>query len=104
MAKTDLTPDEMMLELGEMLKSYRLFKDLDQETLAEMAGLSPKALHHLESGSGTRLKTFVCVLCALGLQEWLKSLAPVGSTDSRTPTGAAQPRRRASRSRLRRST
>jgi len=104
MAKTDLTPDEMELELGEMLRNHRLSKNLEQETLAEMAGVSVRALRNLESGSGTRVKTFVRVLCALGLQDWLNSVAPVGTTDSQTPTGVAQPRQRASHSRLRRST
>ncbi|MCT7297596.1 helix-turn-helix domain-containing protein [Ralstonia sp. CHL-2022] len=104
MTRTDLTPDEMLLELGEMLRSYRLFKNLEQEMLAEMAGISPKALQHLESGSGTRLKTFLCVLCAFGLQDRIKSVVPVGATGSQTPAGAVQARQRASRSRLRRST
>lgn len=53
MAEINLTPDEMVLELGEMLKSYRLFKNLEQETLAEMAGISVKALRNLETGSGS---------------------------------------------------
>lgn len=75
--RTDLTPDEMEAELGERLRTLRFFRNLEQKTLAELAGVSVRALRDLESGRGSRVKTLVCVLCALGLQDWLNTIAPL---------------------------
>lgn len=59
MVRTDLTPDEMEAELGERLRTLRLFRNLEQKTLAELAGVSVRALRDLESGRGSRVKTLV---------------------------------------------
>lgn len=104
MAKTNLTPDEMELELGQQVKRLRLFRDIKQTKLAEMTGVSVKTLRNLESGSGSSIKTLVCVARALGREDWLQGLAAVGTTGSLTPTGAAQRRQGASHSRQGRST
>ena len=103
MVGANLSPDEMEAELGERLRRLRLLKNLEQKTLAELAGVSVRALRNLESGRGSTVKTLVCVLHALGRQDWLNTLAPVVTVNSPTPTRSTQPRQRASQSRLRRS-
>jgi len=99
MAAVNLTPAEMEAALGEKLKALRLSRNLDQQTLAERAGLSVRALRNLESGQGSTLKTLVSVLRALGRQEWLNTVAPLATINPLTLTREAQPRQRASGSR-----
>lgn len=99
MAKVNLTPEEMEFELGSQLKALRLSKNLDQKLLAERAGVSVRALRNLEAGQGSTIKTMVCVLRALGRQEWLNTVAPVATINPLTLTRDAQPRQRASRPR-----
>lgn len=99
MAMVNLTPHEMEAEIGEKLKNLRLSRNLDQKTLAERAGISARALRNLESGQGSTIKTLVCVLRALGRQEWLNTIAPVATINPLMLTSAAQPRQRASRAR-----
>jgi transcriptional regulator with XRE-family HTH domain len=47
MAAVNLTPAEMEAALGEKLKALRLSRNLVQQTLAERAGLSVRALRSL---------------------------------------------------------
>lgn len=104
MAKVNLTPDEMEAALGEKLKTLRLSRNLDQKTLAERSGISVRALRNLESGQGSTLRTLVCVLRALGRQEWLDTVAPVATIHPLALTREAQPRQRASGTRRLRGT
>lgn len=104
MPSVNLTPDEMEAGLGEKLKTLRLSRNLDQKTLAERAGISVRALRNLEGGQGSTIKTLVCVLRALGRQEWLNTIAPVATINPLALTREAQPRQRASRPRRIRST
>lgn len=104
MATINSTPSEMELGLGERLKALRLSRNLDQKTLAERAGISVRALRSLEAGQGSTIKTLVCVLRALGRQEWLNTIAPVATINPLALTREAQPRQRASRPRRKRST
>lgn len=99
MAQVDLTPHEMEVELGEKLKTLRLFRNLDQRTLAARAGVSVRALRSLEAGQGSTLKTLVSIVRALGRQEWLNAIAPVATINPLSLTREAQPRQRASRAR-----
>jgi transcriptional regulator with XRE-family HTH domain len=99
MAATNLTPKEMEASLGEKLKALRLTKNLDQNTLAERAGVSVRALRNLEAGQGSTLKILVSILRALGRQSWLDTIAPVATINPLTLTREAQPRQRASRPR-----
>lgn len=99
MTTVNLTPDEMEAGLGEKLKTLRLSRNLDQKTLAERAGISVRALRNLEGGQGSTIKTLVCVLRALGRQEWLNTIAPVATINPLALTREAQPRQRASRPR-----
>jgi transcriptional regulator with XRE-family HTH domain len=85
--------------LGDKLKTLRLSRNLDQNTLAERAGVSVRALRSLEAGKGSTLKTLVCVLRALGRQAWLDGIAPVATVNPLTLTRQAHSRQRASRPR-----
>ncbi|MDR2187118.1 MAG: helix-turn-helix domain-containing protein [Azonexus sp.] len=101
MAATHLTPDETEAALGEKLKALRLFRNIDQKTLAGRAGVSVRALRSLESGQGSTVRTLVCVLRALGRQDWLNTIAPVATINPLAITRQAEPRQRASRPRVR---
>jgi transcriptional regulator with XRE-family HTH domain len=99
MTTVNLTPAEMEASLGEKLRALRLSRNLDQKTLAERAGVSVRALRSLEAGQGSTIKTLVCVLRALGRQEWLNTVAPVATINPLALTREARPRQRASRPR-----
>jgi transcriptional regulator with XRE-family HTH domain len=69
--------EELELSLGEQLQKLRLSRNLDQQTVAERAGISVRALRNLEAGRGSTLATFVRVLKALDKTEFLASLNTV---------------------------
>lgn len=92
-----LTPQELEIQLGEHLKSLRLQKNIDRQTLCCQAGISVSALRHLESGSGSTLKTLVRVLKVLGRESWLGTIAPLVSINPLHMIREKQPRQRASR-------
>lgn len=99
MAATHLTIEEKESELGSQIKKLRLFKNLDQQTLADRAGISVRALRNLESGEGSTVRTMLSVLRSLDRQEWLNTMAPIATINPLMLTREAQPRQRASRSR-----
>ena len=99
MIQVQQTPDEMEAAIGAQLRALRVIRNLDQVTLAERAGVSPRALRNLESGAGTTLHTLVCVVRALGRQDWLKAVGPVASINPLMLGREAEPRKRASRRR-----
>ena len=65
--------------LGSLLRELRLLKNLDQNSLAERAGVSLNALKHLEAGKGARVSSLIKVLRGLERTEWLQTLAPTVS-------------------------
>ena len=70
------TVDEWEALIGAQVRAARIAADLDQATLADRANISLGAVKNLEGGKGSSLKTLVQVVRALGLTEWLESLAP----------------------------
>lgn len=100
MPKVNLTTEEMEAELGAKLQALRLNKNLDQQTLAERAGISVRALRNLENGQGSSVKTLVRVLRALGREGWLQTIAPVATINPLMLTRSAEPRQRASKPRI----
>lgn len=93
------TPAEMEATLGANLKAMRLDRNLTQETCAERAGISLRALKNLEGGTGTTLRTLMRVLKMLGRENWIEAVAPIPTINPLTMTQGAQPRRRASQRR-----
>lgn len=65
---------EILLVLGQRLRSHRLAQGLPQRELAQMAGLSLGALRKLESSGQSSLETFIHVVQALGLVDELEDL------------------------------
>ena len=74
-----LNLDQSLEMLGEQIRNLRLRQNIDQQTLAERAGVGISALRNLESGQGATLTTFVKALRALGRTDWLETLAPTVS-------------------------
>jgi transcriptional regulator with XRE-family HTH domain len=71
-----MTIEEMEQQLGASIRRLRLQKNLDRGTVCQMAGISLNALRHLETGSGTTVKTLLLVTRALNRLEWLDAIAP----------------------------
>ena len=63
-------------DLGYRLRQLRLSRNLDQRTVAEKAGISPRALSKLENGQGSTLETFLRTLRALDYVKGIEILAP----------------------------
>ncbi len=93
------TTEEWEAELGEQARSLRLRQNLDQKSLAELAGIGLSALKNLESGKGASLKTLIKTLRALGRAGWLETLSPAVSISPLQMLKARPQRQRASRSR-----
>ncbi len=73
------TVDELEVALGQHIRNLRLQKNLDQNGLAERAGISVSALRRLERGAGATTTTLLSVVRALERQDWLATLAPVAT-------------------------
>ncbi|WP_200899051.1 helix-turn-helix domain-containing protein [Cupriavidus pauculus] len=93
------TPPDMEAVIGDVLRTYRIHRNIDQVTLAEQAGISARALRNLESGNGSSLHTFCRVMKALGREAWLDVIAPVPNINPLMLTRQAKPRQRASKPR-----
>lgn len=91
--------EEWEAELGEQTRNLRLRQNLDQQTLAERAGVGLSALKNLESGKGATVKTLIKTLRALGRAQWLETLAPAVSISPLQMLKAKSQRQRASRPR-----
>ncbi len=70
------TDRAVLAALGERLARHRLNHNLSQAQLAREAGVSQRTLVRLEAGESTQMTSFIRVLRALGLLEFLDTLAP----------------------------
>jgi transcriptional regulator with XRE-family HTH domain len=68
------TTDEWQQALGGWLRDARLARELDQQSVAERADISIKALRGLETGDGSSLGTLIKVVRALEREDWLEQL------------------------------
>jgi transcriptional regulator with XRE-family HTH domain len=91
--------EEWEATLGEQIRNLRLRRNLDQQGVAEQAGVGLSALKNLESGKGATLKTLIKVLRALDRIGWLDTLAPAVSISPLQMLKAKPVRQRASRPR-----
>lgn len=71
--------DDLLDDLGRQVREARIDADLDQPSLAGLAGVSTATLSKLENGHGSTLSTFVRVVRALDRTDWLDDLAPTVS-------------------------
>jgi transcriptional regulator with XRE-family HTH domain len=68
--------DDLIIDIGSMLKRERLYQNLSQKTVSERSGISESALKNLEAGRGASLSTFIQVCRTLGKDEWIMRLGP----------------------------
>ena len=68
--------EDLLADIGSMLKRERLYRNLSQKVVSERSGISESALKNLESGRGASLTTFVQVCRTLGKDEWIMRLGP----------------------------
>lgn len=92
------TIDELLKDIGSMLKRARLYRNLSQKVVAERSGISQSALKNLECGNGATLRTFVQVCRTLGKDEWILTLGPADAVSIKDYAKRhGMPRLRASR-------
>jgi len=70
------------LRLGSQVRALRIAAGLEQAALAEASNASLSAVQALEAGRGSSLKTLIRVVRALGREDWLDALDPVGEGPS----------------------
>ncbi|WP_205182859.1 helix-turn-helix transcriptional regulator [Burkholderia aenigmatica] len=90
------TPDEIAIDVGQKVKTLRVYKNLDQAILAARAGISVRSVRNLENGEGPSLHTLILVLRVLGRESWFDTIAPVPTINQITMTHEAVPRQHAS--------
>ncbi|WP_413460462.1 helix-turn-helix domain-containing protein [Herbaspirillum huttiense] len=93
MAKRNFTPEELEATLGENVREYRLSLNITRESLANTAGVSLSALRSLENGTGSTIRTLVCVLRAINRESWIDTLAPSGFNPLTMPRDSAKRQR-----------
>lgn len=57
--------------IGEAIRSQRLFNQISQKRLAELSGVSLKTIRGLENGREVKLSSYIHVMKALNLHEYL---------------------------------
>lgn len=70
------TDGEILGEIGQRLRAYRLQQDVSQRDLALRAGVSLRTLQNAEGGGDTRISTLVRVLRALGRLDSIDAFLP----------------------------
>jgi transcriptional regulator with XRE-family HTH domain len=87
---------EWEVELGQQIRALRLRQNLDQQQLAERAGIALNAVKNLERGKGATLRSLIQALRVLNRVDWLRALAPAVSISPVQMLKAKVPRQRAS--------
>lgn len=90
------TIGDLEAQLGQQVRALRLRANLDQQTLAQQAGVALSALKNVESGKGATLKTLLKVLRAMNRLDWIESLSPAVSISPLQLLKQKRPRKRAS--------
>jgi transcriptional regulator with XRE-family HTH domain len=70
------TTDEILAELGDRIRRYRLQQNRTVAEIAEQSGLSRSAIESAELGKNPTLDTFVRILRTLGRVEALDAFLP----------------------------
>lgn len=83
--------------LGQHLRHLRLRQGIDQQTLAQRAGIALNAVKKLEYGKNGTVRSLLLVLRALGREDWLDALAPQVSISPLEILERKAPRQRARR-------
>jgi len=69
-------PEQIIKQLGDTLAQIRLSRNITQDDLASIAGISTRTLSRLESGEKASLDTLVRLMQALNLERHLAALLP----------------------------
>lgn len=89
--------EDLLVDIGSMLKRERLYRNLSQKVVSERSGISESALKNLEGGKGASLTTFIQVCRTLGKDEWIMRLGPADAVSVRDYVKrGSKPRLRAS--------
>lgn len=75
--------EDLLVDIGSMLKRERLYRNLSQKVVSERSGISESALKNLEGGKGASLTTFIQVCRTLGKDEWIMRLGPADAVSVR---------------------
>lgn len=86
---------DLVAEVGENLKSTRLRKNLTQQELSVLAGISLGCLKAIEAGQGASFKSVAAMAMALGETRWILAMSPPGTVNPLTMTSTRKPRLRA---------
>ncbi len=77
----ELTPDrEVLRELGRRLKQVRKQRGLNQQELAEAAGMGVATLRRIEDGSDSQLGSWIKLMKALQMLSAIDGLLPENFT------------------------
>jgi len=74
--------DEYLARIGHQVRALRIASAFDQEALAARANVGTRSIQNLEAGRGSSLRTLVRVIRALGRDDWLDELDPIGTGPS----------------------
>ena len=68
--------EEIIKELGNKIKIYRIMKEISQQELADKTGISKRSISRLEQGESVQLDSLFVILIALDLGDNIELLVP----------------------------
>ena len=68
--------EEIIKELGNKIKVYRIMKEISQQELADKTGISKRSISRLEQGETVNIDSLFKILLALGLHDNIDQLVP----------------------------
>ncbi|OGA01166.1 MAG: hypothetical protein A3H35_00205 [Betaproteobacteria bacterium RIFCSPLOWO2_02_FULL_62_17] len=99
MAMASTTDIEVLQEIGDRLRTYRLQRNLAQADLAARAGVNRTTIRDIEAGKDSQLSTLVKLLRALGRLEDIDAFLPKPSVSPiQLMKSQGKPRQRARKS------
>ena len=67
---------ECIRDIGQRIKIYRIMREISQQDLADMTGVSKRSISRLEQGETVQVDTLFKVLLALNLGDNIEVLVP----------------------------
>ncbi|HWZ44677.1 MAG TPA: helix-turn-helix transcriptional regulator [Candidatus Saccharimonadales bacterium] len=88
---------DSQIDLGQRIRRLRLTRNMDQQSTADKAGVSEKALRNLEAGRGSTVETLLRILKALDYLQGIEMLAPEATVDPLALLHSTKPQQRVRR-------